>query len=133
MFSASLSVNGSVIVFPPGSLCARKGFANSALRLIFRFVYVRRHPALLELIAEFGAHEGARREARHAMEIFLANLSELFKILVLAFTGEIETVVVHDGIDVGPERVHDRVDMPFRRSMSSEDFTLSSEKLRNRI
>src|SRR3984885_15524548 len=112
MFSASLSVNGSDIVFPPESFCTGKDFSNSALRLIFRFVYVRRHPALLELIAEFRAHEGARREARHAMETFLANLSKLFKILVRAFTGEIETVVVHDGIDLVAERLHDRLDMP---------------------
>ena len=74
---------------------------------------MRRHPALLELIAEFGAHEGARREARHAMEIFLANFSKLFKILFLALAGEIETVVVHDGIDFGAKRLHDRLDMRF--------------------
>jgi hypothetical protein len=94
-------------------MCAAEGFANSALRLIFRFVYVRRNPALLKLIAEFGAHEGARREARDAVEIYLANFSKLLEVLVLTLRGEIETVVVHDGIDLVAERLQDCLDAPF--------------------
>src|SRR6478672_3985692 len=93
-----------------GALLARHRVAYRGLRLLLGFEDVRRDAAFRERFAELGVHEGAGGEARHAMEIALANLGHRVEVSVLDIAVEQETVIVYDRVDLVAKRLDDSSD-----------------------
>ena len=95
---------------------------------------VRRDAAFRERFAELGVHEGAGGEARHAMEIALANLRHRVEVSVLDTAVEQEAVIVYDRVHLVAKRLNDAPDPVLGRIHNVDRLHFEIfPKLRNRM